>query len=200
MWTKWPVKFAVWTKLLVLIKRFSYDLEMKTHEQNRNNKRTEIEWFDWFIERIQTRVAFGWLGERLAEKLHARRAFSKSIDTSLWRHTATHYWPIEQCLLHIRVVCGGNTKSPCFDLFIHWLMKQITNTYRNHFSRSYENRSIWLLDRKVICAFEKRSPDWTYVMYFPKITIIFVAQPFIRIFFLISGLRPSFSIVKRPSK
>ena len=30
----------------------------------------------------------------------------------------------------------------CFDLFIHWLIKQITNTYRDHFSRSYENRSI----------------------------------------------------------
>ena len=25
-------------------------------------------------------------------------------------------------------------------VFIHWLIKQITNTYRNHFSRSYENR------------------------------------------------------------
>ena len=32
---------------------------MKTREQNRNNERTEIERFDWFIERIQTRVAFG---------------------------------------------------------------------------------------------------------------------------------------------
>ena len=48
---------------------------------------------------------------------------------------------IEPCLLHIRVLFGGKTKSPCFDLFIHWLIKQITNTYRNHFSRSYENRS-----------------------------------------------------------
>ena len=53
-----------------------------------------------------------------------------------------HDWPIEQCLLHIRVFFGGKTKSPCFDLFIHWLIKQITNTYRNHFSRSYENCSI----------------------------------------------------------
>ena len=53
-----------------------------------------------------------------------------------------HDWPIEQCLLHIRVFFGGKTKSPCFDLFIHWLIKQITNNYRNHFSRSYENRSI----------------------------------------------------------
>ena len=50
------------------LERFSYDLEMKTREQNRNNKRTEIERFDWFIERIQTRVAFGWLSERSAEK------------------------------------------------------------------------------------------------------------------------------------
>ena len=32
------------------LERFSYDLEMKTREQNRKNKRTEIERFDWFIE------------------------------------------------------------------------------------------------------------------------------------------------------
>ena len=50
------------------IERFLYDLEMKTREQNRNNKRTEIERFDWFIERIQTRVAYGWLNERSGEK------------------------------------------------------------------------------------------------------------------------------------
>ena len=49
-------------------RRFSYDLEMKTREQNRNNKRTEIQRFDWFIERIQTRVAFGWLSELSGEK------------------------------------------------------------------------------------------------------------------------------------
>ena len=44
-------------------------LKLKTRKQNRNNKRTEIERFDWFIESavewIQTRVqAFGWLNER----------------------------------------------------------------------------------------------------------------------------------------
>ena len=41
------------------LERFSHDLEMKTGKQNRKNKRTEIERYDWFIERIQTRVAFG---------------------------------------------------------------------------------------------------------------------------------------------
>ena len=29
---------------------------MKTREQNRNNKRTEIERFDWFIERTDKRA------------------------------------------------------------------------------------------------------------------------------------------------
>ena len=41
-----------------------------------------------------------------------------------------HDWPIEQCLLHIRVFFGGKTKRPCFDFSIHWLIKQITNTSR----------------------------------------------------------------------
>ena len=55
--------------------RFSYDLEMKTREQNRNNKRTEIERFDWLIEWIQTRVAFRWLSERSGEKTSYPRTF-----------------------------------------------------------------------------------------------------------------------------
>ena len=38
------------------IERFSYDLEMKAREQNRNDKRTEIERFDWFIERTDKRA------------------------------------------------------------------------------------------------------------------------------------------------
>ena len=41
---------------------------MKTREQNRNNKRKEIERFDWFLKRIQTRVRFDWLKERSGEK------------------------------------------------------------------------------------------------------------------------------------
>ena len=57
------------------VREFSYELEMKTREQNRNNKGTEIEQFDWFIERIQTRVAFGWLSEPSREKPSRPRTF-----------------------------------------------------------------------------------------------------------------------------
>ena len=63
------------------LQKFSYDLEMKTREQNRlKHKRTELERFDWFVERIQTRVAFGLFGECSGEKTLCLRTFWKSID------------------------------------------------------------------------------------------------------------------------
>ena len=86
---------------------------MKTREQNRNNKRTEIERFDWFIERIQTRVAFGWLSERSGEKTSCPRTFSKSIDNSLWRYATTRL-ANRTSLLHLRVLFGRKRKRPCF--------------------------------------------------------------------------------------
>ena len=64
------------------IEQFSYDLEMKTREQNRSNKRTEIKRFDWFIERIQTHLAFGWLSERSAEKTSCPKNFLEIALTS----------------------------------------------------------------------------------------------------------------------
>ena len=69
------IKTGFRSKHRFLIERFSYDLEMKTREQKRNNKRTEIERFDWFIERMQTRVGFGWLSERSGEKISCPRTF-----------------------------------------------------------------------------------------------------------------------------
>ena len=124
------------------IERFSYDLEMKTREQNRNNKRTEIEQYDWSVERIQTLVAFDWFSERSGEKNCHARELSRNQSTLCFDVMLQHHWQIEGCPLHISVFFGGKTKSPYFDLFIHWLIKQIMNTHRNHFSRSYENRSI----------------------------------------------------------
>ena len=56
-------------------------------------------------------------------------------------HVLQHDWSIEQRLLHIGFFFGGKTKRPCFDPFIHWLIKQTPNTCRDYFSRSYENRS-----------------------------------------------------------
>ena len=68
--------------LTFVIERFSYDLEMKTHEQNRNNKRTEIERFDWCIERIQTHLGFGWLSERSGKQTSCPKNFLEIALTS----------------------------------------------------------------------------------------------------------------------
>ena len=62
---------------------------MKTRERNKSKKRTEIERFVWFIERIRTLVSFGWFSERSGEKIHARELSRNQSYTSLWRHTAT---------------------------------------------------------------------------------------------------------------
>ena len=65
-----------------LIFMIEYELEMKTREQNRKNKRTEIERFDWFIEQIQTHLAFGWLSERSAAKNSCPKNFLEIALTS----------------------------------------------------------------------------------------------------------------------
>ena len=70
------------TQTWKVIERFSCDLEMKTRERNKNNKRTEIKRFDWCIERIQTHLAFGWLSERAAEKTSCPKNFLEIALTS----------------------------------------------------------------------------------------------------------------------
>ena len=122
-----------------LIEWFSYDFKMRMPEQNRNNKWMEIERFDSFIEQVKrTWLLVGWANARV-KKLHAQELFRKQ-SILCFEIMLQHDWPIEQFLLHIRVFFGRKMKSPCFNLFIHWLIKQITNTYRNYFSRSYDNR------------------------------------------------------------
>ena len=109
----------------------------------RNKKWMEIEQFDWFIILMDTSTFGFWFQVKRTLRWKNSHARELSRNQAILRFDVIpqHNWPIKQCLLHIRVFFGMKTKSPCFDLFIHWLIKQIMNTYRNHFSRSYENRS-----------------------------------------------------------
>ena len=121
---------------------FAWPLKWKrANKTEKKNKRTEIERFDWFIERIQTRVAFGWLSERPAENTSCPKNF---LELNQYFALTSYCNTIGQSnnAFSILGFFSWKTKSPCFDLFIHWLIKQITITYRNHFSRSYENRFI----------------------------------------------------------
>ena len=60
--------------------------------------------------------------------MHAR-GLSRKQPVLRYDVILQHDWPTEQCLLHIRVFFGGKIKKACFDLFIQWLIKQITNTF-----------------------------------------------------------------------
>ena len=55
---------------------------MKTREQKRNNKRTEIERFDWCMKRIQTHLGFGWLSERAGKQTSCPKNFLEISLTS----------------------------------------------------------------------------------------------------------------------
>ena len=141
-------------------------VKWKRANKTEKNKRTEIEQYDWFVERIQTLVAFDWLSEHSDKKISHARELSRNQSILRFDHDVMlqHHWPIEGCLLHIRVFFGEKTKSPCFDLFIHWLIKQIMNSCRNHFSRSYDYRfnamdsGFQVLD-SVFFVSETRTPD-----------------------------------------
>ena len=83
-------------------------------------------------------MAFGWLSERSDEK---KKSHPENVLVINRNFALTSYCNTigqgKQCLLHIRVFFGG--KRRVHALIFHWLRKQITNTYRNHWS--YENRS-----------------------------------------------------------
>ena len=108
-------------------------------ENARTKQKQQTNWnraiCDWFIERLQTRVDFGWLSEHSGEKTSCPKNFLEINRYFDWRHTVTRL-ANRTLPFPVRVFFGGKTESPCFDLFIHWLIKQITNTYRNHFLRS----------------------------------------------------------------
>ena len=110
-------------------------------EQNRNNQ-PDGNRAIWLVYRTDTNACGFWLVKRTLrwKKLHARE-LSRNQSILRFDVILQHDWPVKQCLLHIRVFFGGKTKRPCFDLFIYWLIKQITDNHWNHFSRSYENRS-----------------------------------------------------------
>ena len=100
----------------------------KKQQTNGNRAIWLVCWMDtnargfWFLKRT-----LGW--KNLIPKDLSRNQPILRFDVILQRD-----WPIEQFLLHIRVFFDGKTKSRCFHLFIHWLIKQIKNTCRKHFS------------------------------------------------------------------
>ena len=119
----------------------------RTKQKQQTNENRAI----WLVYQTDTNAHGFWLVRRTLwwQKLHAWE-LSRNQPILRFDVIMQHDWPIEQCPLHIRVFFGGKTKRACFDLFISWLIKTITNNYRNYFSnaRSHENRSIFAFPAK----------------------------------------------------
>ena len=90
----------------------------RTKQKQQTNGNSLI---DWFIERTQTRVAFGWLSECSGEKNFMPENFLEIIRY----FTLTSYCnTIGQSNNAFSILGFSLAGKPCFDLFIHWLMKQ----------------------------------------------------------------------------
>ena len=104
-----------------MLRAISYDLRMETREQSRNNKQTDTKVTKgrgfWLVKRT-----LGWKSF-MPEELPR---FKKSIDTSLWRNTATQL-ANRTMPPPYQVFFGGKTKSPCFDIFIPASVADKTN-------------------------------------------------------------------------
>ena len=79
----------------------------------------------WLVYQIDTNVHGFWLVNRtLGWKNFMPQELSRNQPILCYDIILQQDWPMEQCLLHIRVFFGTKLKRPCFDLFIHSPIKQ----------------------------------------------------------------------------
>ena len=95
-------------------------MTLKCKRANETETTKARKWAIWLVYWTDTNARGFWLVKRTHGWKNSMPENSiLYIDVIL-----QHDRPIEQCLQHIRVFFGGKTKSPCFEVFIHWLIKQ----------------------------------------------------------------------------
>ena len=128
----------------------------------------------WLVYRTDTNARGFWLVKRTLKwkkfKLENFLEICRYFALTSYCNTTGQS---NKCFLHTRVFFGGKTKIPCFDLFIHWLIEQIMNTYQNHFSRSYENRSIILIYQANFSPWRELSADVSIAVKLKRCYIFF---------------------------
>ena len=93
----------------------------------------------WLVYRTDTNARGFWLFKwTLGWKNFMPENF---LEINRYFALMSYDWPIKQCLLHIRVFFGRKTKRPGFYLFIHWLIKEITNVLTETIFQGHENCS-----------------------------------------------------------
>ena len=154
--------YWLWDNSAIFVQPWNENARTKQKQQTKENRAF------WLVYRTDTkgRGHGFWLVMRRVKKLHARE-LSRNQPILRFDVKQQHDLPIEQCLPHIRGFFGRKMKRPCFNLFIHLLIKQITSTYRNHFSRSYENRA----------TPENCFLHWDFVLFMLHVLMIYEKDP-----------------------
>ena len=132
---------------------------MKTREQNRNNSRTEIGRFDWFIEWRQTRVPFGWLSERSDEKDSPAAGLAQLVERLTAKRKVAGSIPGARPILGVLKYLGNEgtpfalqAASPSGGLDDHVKWRPVSSWGRKHSVPNKYFRAKYL-DTQIKCIF-----------------------------------------------
>ena len=113
------------TSALTVIFVWPWNENAQTKQKQQMNRNRGI----WLVCRVDTNACDFWLVKRtLWWKKRYAWQLSRNQPIVCFDVILQHDWPIEQHLLYTKVFFDRITQRRCFDLFIHWLIKQQTRT------------------------------------------------------------------------
>ena len=93
-------------------------MTVKWKRANKTEQQTDGNRAIWLVYRTNTNARGFWLVKpTLGVKKRHPRELSRNQPILRYDVILQDDWPIEQCLRHIRILFGGKTKRPSFDLF-----------------------------------------------------------------------------------
>ena len=109
----YPWSYSVLLRYIRAIFMWLWNENAPTKQKQESNGIRAI----WLVYQIDTNVHGFWLVNRtLGWKNFMPQELSRNQRILRYDIILRHDWPMEQCLLHIRVFFGGKLKRPCFDL------------------------------------------------------------------------------------
>ena len=120
-----------------MLQRFSYDLESE-NARTKQKQQTTANRAIWLVYRADTNARGFWLVKRtLGWKNFMPENF---LEINRYFALTSYCNTIGQSNNVFSILGFSLAGKRRGHVLFHWLIKQITNTYLNHFSRSYENR------------------------------------------------------------
>ena len=127
-WFSQPILLIVyWFVRAIFVWSWNENARTKQRQQRNGNRAI------WLVYRTDTNARGFWVVKRTLNRCFTLTSYLNTIGQS------------NNALSILGFSLAGKQRVHVLNLFIHWLIKQMTNTHRNQFSRSHENRSNWCL-------------------------------------------------------